>query len=69
MSVRRRLPLWRRWPLRLRLARLRWLWLRRLWLLLVMGTLRHLLKGTNVQIPSTIKAPASLARLAGAQLC
>jgi hypothetical protein len=29
----------------LRLARLRWLWLRRLWLLLVMGTLRHLLKG------------------------
>ena len=67
LSVRRRLPV--RWPLWLRLARLRWLWLRRLWLLPFMGTLRHLLKGTLRQIPSTIKAPASLARLAGAQLC
>ena len=46
MSVRRRLPVRWRWPLRLRLARLRWLWLRRLWLLLFMGTLPHLLKGT-----------------------
>jgi hypothetical protein len=34
-----------------------WVWLRRLWLLLFMGTLPHLLKG-YVQIPSTIKAPA-----------
>ena len=66
LSMRGRLPMW--W-LRLRLARLRWLWLRRLRLLLVMGTLRHLLKGTPRQIPSTIKAPASLARLTGAQLC
>jgi hypothetical protein len=64
LSVRRRLPLWR-----LRLARLRRLWLRRLWLLLLLGTLPRLLKSTLVQIPSTIKAPASVARLAGAQPC
>ena len=63
------MPLWWRWPLRLRLARLRWLWLRRLWLLLVMGTLRHLLKGTLRSNPQDDKAPASIARLAGAQLC
>jgi hypothetical protein len=66
LPVRRRLPLRR---LRVRLARLWRLWLRRLWLLRVLGTLPHLLKGALVQIPSTIKAPASIARLAGAQLC
>ena len=62
----RRLPVRR---LRVWLARLWWLWLRRLWLLRVLGTLPHLLKGTLIQIPSTIKAPASIVRLAGAQLC
>ena len=65
----RRLSMRVRWlpvrRLRLRLARLRRLWLRRLWLLLVMGTLPHLL----IQIPSTIKALASVARLAGALRC
>jgi hypothetical protein len=66
LPVRRRLPLR---SLRVRLARLWRLWLRRLWLLRVLGTLPHLLKGALVQIPSTIKAPASIARLAGAQLC
>jgi hypothetical protein len=70
----RRLSMWRWLPVRrrLRLATLRWLWLRRLWLLRLMGTLPHLLKGTlrsNPELPSTIKAPASIARLAGAQPC
>ena len=66
LSMRRRLPLRRRmW-----LARLRRLWLRRLWLLRVMGTLPHLLKGTLRSIPEdNNEAPASIARLAGAQLC
>jgi hypothetical protein len=47
--MRRRLSMrWRPlWRLRLRLARLRRLRLRWLWLLLVMGTLRRLLKGTH----------------------
>jgi hypothetical protein len=54
LSVRRRLPVRRR----LRLARLRWLWLRRLWLLLVMGTLRHLLKGTLRSNPEHNKSPS-----------
>ena len=52
LSVRGRLSLW--W-LRLRLARLRWLWLWRLWLLLVMGTLRHLLTGSH---PKHNKSPS-----------
>ena len=44
MARMRRLSM--RVPLRLRLASLRRLWLRRLRLLCVMGTLPHLLKGT-----------------------
>jgi hypothetical protein len=50
LSMWRRLPLWRV-PLRVRLARLRWLWLRRLRLLLAMGALPHLLS-------SLLKSPA-----------
>jgi len=45
-------------PLRLRLAPLRRLWLRRLWLLLVMGTLPHLLKGTLPFDPMCNKDPS-----------
>jgi hypothetical protein len=47
----------------LRLARLRRRRLRRLWLLRVLGTLPHLLKGTLHSNPEPIKAPASIARL------
>ena len=53
LSVRRRLPL--------RLARLRRLWLRRLRLLLVMGTLPHLLRAL-LQSPGAITA-AGLVRV------
>ena len=54
---------------RLRLARLRRLSLRWLWLLLAWGRCRSLLKGTLRSNPEGNKAPASIARLAGAQLC
>ena len=57
MARMRRLSM--RVPLRLRLAPLRRLWLRRLWLLLVMGTLPRLLKAHF--IPTIIRAPASIA--------
>jgi hypothetical protein len=57
LSMRRRLPV-RRLPLRVRLARLRRRRLRRLWLLRVLGTLPHLLKGALVQIPSTSPSQA-----------
>jgi hypothetical protein len=63
LSMRRWLPVRRR----LRLATLWRLWLWRLWLLLVMGTVPRLLKGRLR--PEDNKAPASIARLAGAQLC
>jgi hypothetical protein len=64
----RRLPM--RVPLRLRLATLRRLWLRRLWLLRVLGTLPHLLKRTlRSKSRRQLKAPASIAQLAGALLC
>ena len=67
LSMRRRLPV--RWPLRVRLARLRRR-LRRLWLLRVLGTLPHLLMGTlRSNLVDDKKTPASIERLAGALLC
>jgi hypothetical protein len=60
LSLRRRVPL--RW-LRMRLAWLRWLWLRRLRLLLAMGPLPHLLKGTQYKAPATWAAGATLLAL------
>jgi hypothetical protein len=56
------------WRLPVRLARLRRLPLRWLWLLLAVGSLPRLLKGHFVHSEHN-KAPASIARLAGAQPC
>jgi hypothetical protein len=55
----RRLSVWRRLPVRrwLRLARLQRLWLRRLRLLLSLGTLRHLLK-VKLADPEHNKSPS-----------
>jgi hypothetical protein len=54
--------MWRWLPVRrrLRLATLRWLWLRRLWLLLLMGTVPRLLKGTLHSNPEHNKPQPAL---------
>jgi hypothetical protein len=56
----RRVSMWRWLPVRrrLRLATLRWLWLWGLWLLLLMGTVPRLLKGTLRSNPEHYKSPS-----------